>query len=265
MCAMHACCVGAQNAIVCISAMLACVCRSVSATYQWGGVARVDVVSAPFGTALAFYGPPALHVHALPLVSQHDVVQSAAALATQHDTRQHSTAQRDEGQHGKAQHAAEPAQEAAVAADDDSNDHSLSPDQPSMSDLKLDVHEALPNSHQTPIASHSLDGRQRTSSAHVPQLQQQHRHVQPPAADSSHDFTTPARAADSVSESAEEGMEEDEGLFAEASVISRGGLKMVEKVICPDFPMCSGCCRAMSHDTKLLPSIAECTRQHGVW
>lgn len=238
--------------------MVVCVCRSVSATYQWGGVARVDVVSAPFGTALAFYGPPALHVHALPLVSQHDMVQSAAALATQHDTRQPSTAQRDEGQHGAAQHAAawhsasEPAQEAAVAADDDSNDHNLIQDELLASRLMLDVHEAPgPNSHQTPDSSHSSDSRQRTASACVPQLQQQHRHVQPPAADSSHDFTTPARAADSVCESAEEGMEEDEGLFAEASVLSRGGLKMVEKVICPDFEMGSGCCKAMSHDTKL--------------
>ncbi|KAL0044056.1 hypothetical protein WJX82_006266 [Trebouxia sp. C0006] len=43
-----------------------------SATYQWGGVARLDIVSAPPSTALAFYGPPALHVHALPLVAEEE-------------------------------------------------------------------------------------------------------------------------------------------------------------------------------------------------
>ena len=45
-------------------------CRRVAAcgSYLWGGLARVDVLDAPLSTSLAFYGPHALRVHAVPLL-----------------------------------------------------------------------------------------------------------------------------------------------------------------------------------------------------
>ena len=50
-----------------------------SATYQWGGLARLDIVSAPYGTGLAFFGPPALSVHPMPLLQPDEQVQSSAS------------------------------------------------------------------------------------------------------------------------------------------------------------------------------------------
>lgn len=49
--------------------------RPVAATYLWGGIARVDVLKAPPQTALAFYGPPCLHVEPLPLLEEDDLVE----------------------------------------------------------------------------------------------------------------------------------------------------------------------------------------------
>ena len=46
-----------------------------AATYLWGGIARLDILSAPSETALAFYGPPCLHVEPLPLLDEDDLVE----------------------------------------------------------------------------------------------------------------------------------------------------------------------------------------------
>lgn len=46
-----------------------------SATYMWGGVARIDVVSCPSATHLVFYTPPAVSVAALPLLGEDDYVE----------------------------------------------------------------------------------------------------------------------------------------------------------------------------------------------
>lgn len=49
--------------------------QSVTATYLWGGIARLDILEAPPQTALAFYGPPCLHVEPLPLLEEDDLVE----------------------------------------------------------------------------------------------------------------------------------------------------------------------------------------------
>lgn len=49
--------------------------RSVSATYIWGGLVRVDVEHAPPSTALAFYGPKSMRVYDLPLLAGDGEVQ----------------------------------------------------------------------------------------------------------------------------------------------------------------------------------------------
>lgn len=46
--------------------------RSVAATYMWGGLVRIDVLSAPPSTHLVFYGPKALKVFDLPLLGGGD-------------------------------------------------------------------------------------------------------------------------------------------------------------------------------------------------
>lgn len=45
-------------------------CRRVAASgsYFWGGLVRIDILNAPVSASLAFYGPKALTVHALPLL-----------------------------------------------------------------------------------------------------------------------------------------------------------------------------------------------------
>lgn len=45
-------------------------CRRVAAcgSYLWGGLARIDVLDAPLSASLAFYGPHALRVQAVPLL-----------------------------------------------------------------------------------------------------------------------------------------------------------------------------------------------------
>ena len=45
-------------------------------------MARIDIVSAPFGTELAFLGPPALAVHALPLLHPDELVKFDPATAS---------------------------------------------------------------------------------------------------------------------------------------------------------------------------------------
>mmetsp|Transcript_23158 Transcript_23158/g.60253 ORF Transcript_23158/g.60253 Transcript_23158/m.60253 type:complete len:403 (-) Transcript_23158:151-1359(-) len=45
------------------------------ATYLWGGIARIDVVEAPPGTQLAFYGPSVLKVFGIELLGEEDEIQ----------------------------------------------------------------------------------------------------------------------------------------------------------------------------------------------
>ena len=47
-----------------------------SATYLWGGVARLDIEECPATTQLTFYGPPCLQVHSLPLLGTGEDVQA---------------------------------------------------------------------------------------------------------------------------------------------------------------------------------------------
>lgn len=42
---------------------------SYSASYEWGGLVRVDVLGAPASTRIAFYGPTTMRVHAQPLAA----------------------------------------------------------------------------------------------------------------------------------------------------------------------------------------------------
>jgi hypothetical protein len=46
------------------------------ATYLWGGIARIDVVRAPVGTQLAFYGPAPLKVR----MRVHDTSNACLAI-----------------------------------------------------------------------------------------------------------------------------------------------------------------------------------------
>ena len=222
---------------------MVCCCRSVSATYQWGGVARLDLVSAPPGTALVFYGPPALHVHAMPLLSQHDLVQSAAA---QHRTSQHNSAQHDSAQHDSAQRdsaqgdAAQGDSAQLATAQHDSAPATITQDDLSSSQQNGSVtshiteHQDAADSQpgvfrndqdlsQTPQAvdSDADDGVLPTGYSSDRQLQQQaHQLLQ---AESHANLGYQEAAA------GEEDDGDDEGLFAEASVLARGGLKVTEK------------------------------------
>jgi hypothetical protein len=47
----------------------------VAASYLWSGLVRVDVLSGPPSTALAFYGPPALRCAGLPLLQEGETVE----------------------------------------------------------------------------------------------------------------------------------------------------------------------------------------------
>ncbi|KAL3152747.1 hypothetical protein ABBQ38_012336 [Trebouxia sp. C0009 RCD-2024] len=226
--------------------------ESVSATYQWGGVARLDVVSAPPGTALVFYGPPALHVHAMPLLSQHDMVQSASTLAAQHSSSLHDAAQRDSAQrdsagleaaqHGSAQrdsaqqdsaqsNAAErdSAQAEAAEADQSHSQHlSSSPvsnnfhTTANAQSTRLRTQQDLSRTSDAADseADEGLAPAQHLSDIQSPKQARQLLQAEP------HGTVSHQHAA--AGEEEEEG---DEGLFAEASVQARGGLKLTEKVI----------------------------------
>ena len=76
-------------------------CRRVAAcgSYLWGGLARIDVLDAPLSASLAFYGPHALRVIAMPLLPS---------------TQCSAPAQSDIGADGGA---AEPAGEAPLGQD----------------------------------------------------------------------------------------------------------------------------------------------------
>lgn len=247
--------------------MSAFTCRSVSATYQWGGVARVDLVSAPPGTALAFYGPPALRVHALPLVGPEELVQSTAALAAQHDSAQPSSAQThsadlsrarhdDISQHGTAQHIAIP--DAALqpstaqlnasrrnqagfdAIIDLEANHDDIPDQLSTNDRMLDRHEppsSSSSSSSSPSLNHAEAPVEQQEESEAPPQQhweseahpQQHVNDirQEASADQQH-VTAPRTQTGEEDVGDEE--EEEDSLFAETSVTARGGLRMMQKV-----------------------------------
>ena len=242
--------------------------RLASATYQWGGVARLDIVSAPPGTALAFYGPPALHVHALPLVGKEELVQSAAALAAQADSAQRATAQHDTAQHStaKSTSAQRDASGASELATHPQDDHDMIQDESSMDDIMQDWHEPLPATLQSSSAvqtagqHHANDQVAKVQPQQQQQLQQQQpqqlqqqqpqqlqqqqhgysqQHDDPGRHEmaSSDAFVRPVHEG-SVHEPVgqaeeEEGEEEDEeGLFGEGSVLARGGLRMTDKVTC---------------------------------
>lgn len=49
--------------------------KQVSATYAWGGLVRVDVVSAPPETSVVFYGPSSLMVYDQSLAGEHEALQ----------------------------------------------------------------------------------------------------------------------------------------------------------------------------------------------
>ena len=59
-------------------------CRRVAAcgSYFWGGLARIDMLDAPLSTSLAFYGPHALRVHAVPLLPSRDGSTPAQCSST---------------------------------------------------------------------------------------------------------------------------------------------------------------------------------------
>jgi len=250
---------------------LSCLCsRLASATYQWGGVARLDIVSAPPGTALAFYGPPALHVHALPLVGQEELVQSAAALAAQADSAQRDTAQHDIAQHSMAQStsAQRDASGASELATHPLDDHDMIQDEPSMNNIMQDWHEPLPATLQSSSAvqtagqHHANDQVAKVQPQQQQQLQQQQQQLQQQQPQqlqqqlqqqqhvysqqhddpgrhemaSSDAFVRPVHEGsvhEPVGQAEEEGEEEDEeGLFGEGSVLARGGLRMTDKVTC---------------------------------
>ncbi len=223
--------------------------RLVSATYQWGGVARLDIVSAPPGTALAFYGPPALHVHALPLVGQEELIQSAAALAAQSDSAQRDTAQHDIAQHSMAQStsAQRDASGASELATHPLDDHDMIQDEPSMGNIMQDWHQPLPASLQSSNAVQNAGQRHANDDVAKPQPQQQQQQQQQHVHSQQHD--DPGRhgmassdalvslvdengAYDPIrkSEEEEEEGEDEEGLFGEGSALARGGLRMTDKV-----------------------------------
>lgn len=198
-----------------------------SATYQWGGVARLDLVSAPPGTALVFYGPPALHVHAMPLLSQHDMVQSAAVLPAQHCTSQHDSAERDSAHLDAAQH--DSAQAKATQPDESHSEQNGSSSHNSgrheaahshSQKQKFSTHQDLSQ------ASHAADSEPADGvmpAQHVSEKQSQ-RQAQQLLQEDAHATGGPRHAA-----AGKEGEGDNEGLFAEASVVARGGLKVTEK------------------------------------
>jgi len=51
-------------------------------SYFWGGLVRIDILDAPVSASLAFYGPKALTVHALPLLDDSCDHLSTASAAT---------------------------------------------------------------------------------------------------------------------------------------------------------------------------------------
>ncbi len=215
----------------------------------------MDVVSAPSGTALAFYGPPALHVHALPFVGQEEVVQSAAALAAQSDSAQRDTARHDIAQHSTAQstlaqrNASGGAQGASELATHPLDDHDMIQDEPSMNNIVQDWHEPLPASLQSSNAVQTAGQHHGNDQVAKPQPQQQQKqqqqqqqHVYSQQHDDSgrHEmasldaFVSPVReeGAHEPVRQAEEEEEGEEGLFGEASVLARGGLRVTDKVTC---------------------------------
>ena len=222
-----------------------------SATYQWGGVARLDLVSAPPGAALVFYGPPALHVHATPLLSQHELIQSAAATPAQHDSAQHESTGRDAAEHDSAQLAsAQPfsAQPGTTphradsfgARENDHNQHNASQQATFVSsetesishDLAVAATpESVPSAStatlQGPVATSVGVGDLETARQPFwPSSSSSKVHTQPQADQhvlDSHQHAAAAAAAEAGTDGA------DEGLFGEASVLARGGLKMTEK------------------------------------
>lgn len=199
------------------------------------------MVSAPPGTALVFYGPPALHVHAMPLLSQHAMVQSAATLAAQHSVTQHDSAQHDSAgleaaQHDSAQRdstlfeAAEPdsAQAEAAKADRSQSQHLSSSANPTEFHKTADPQPTGLSIQQdlsrTSDAADSEAGEGQAPAQHLSDIQlpkQARQHLQ-----AEHDTVSHQHAAAGEEEEEEEG---DEGLFAEASVQARGGLKSTEK------------------------------------
>ena len=219
-------------------------CRSVSATYQWGGVVRLDLVSAPPGTALVFYGPPALHVHAMPLLSQHDLVQSAAALAAQHRTSQHDSAQHDSAQHDSAQHDSaqhDSAQTTATEPNQSSSQRNGSVTSHSSQhhgawDAQAAVFTTLRDTSQVPHAADSEADDGGMPAQHSPDEQLQDEEEE------KHLLQAELHAA--------AGEEDDGGnakLFAETSVLARGGLKVTEKASLTSFD-CLVCGLVLMHD-----------------
>ena len=237
---------------------MSCLCsRLVSATYQWGGVARLDIVSAPPGTALAFYGPPALHVHALPLVGQEELVQSAAALAAQSDSAQRDTAQHDTAQHSAIQStlaqrdASGGAQGSTELATHPLDDHDMIQDEPSMNNIMQDWHQPLPASLQSSSAVQTAGQHHSNDQVVQPQPQQQQQQLQQQQQQHvySQQHDDPGRremassdalvslvhedgAHEPVRQAEEEEGGDEEGLFGEGSVLARGGLRMTDKVTC---------------------------------
>ena len=223
---------------------MSCLCsRLVSATYQWGGVARLDIVSAPPGTALAFYGPPALHVHALPLVGKEELVQSAAAaaLAAQSDSAQRDTAQHDVTQHSTAQStsAQRDASGASELATHPLDDHGMIQDEPSVNDIMHNWHQPLPASLQSSNAvltagqHHANDQVAKPPPRQQPQQLQQQQQQQHVYSQQHHDpGRHESRVHEPVRQAEEEEGEDKEGLFGEASVLARRGLRMTDKVMC---------------------------------
>ena len=212
-------------------------------------MARLDIVSAPPGTALAFYGPPALHVHALRLVGQEELVQSAAALAAQCDSAQRDTAQHDIAQHSRAQStsAQRDASGASELATHPLDDHGMIQDEPSVNDIMQDWHQPLPATLQSSSAvltagqHHANDQVAKPLPQQQPQQLQQQQHVYSQQHDDPgrHEMASSDALASLVHEggvhvrqAVEKEGEAEEGLFGEASVLARGGLRMTDKVTC---------------------------------
>ena len=200
-------------------------------------MARLDLVSAPPGTALVFYGPPALQVHAMPLLSQHDLVQSAAALAAQHRASHHDSAQRDSPQRDSAQHAT--AQRDSAQATNTEPDQSSSLQNDRLTSHSSEHHDAadaqaqMSSTHQDlsqlPHAADSEAGDvmlTQHSSKQPWQEEEEHHRLQAELTGLGHQHTALRHQHAAGGEEDEGG---DEGLFAETSVRARGGLKVTEK------------------------------------
>ena len=221
--------------------------RSASATYQWGGIARLDVVSAPLSTALVFYGPPALHVHAMPLLSQHDMIQSAAVLAPQQDSTQHGSAQHESKPFDSAQNKIAqnnlaqnnspengPAQHVRAQSNATQNSQNYSQQEDTSLHAALDTPSRAATADSEAFSQRKGDvSKDEVTSSKVSQYMDAHESAhmaQPPAQLQTVQDANATQHHTAAAPEDEEADGANEGLFGEASVLARGGLRMTEKV-----------------------------------